>query len=495
MALLQLLFQFLSQLVLARLFGAASEMDAFVPALALPVGIAMILTAALGSVLVPIYTACAATKGELEAHAVASQFGLYVPLASGVVTVFVVAVARSLAAVLCPGFTPALQTLMAELLQILALLIVANSLVAYLNALYHCERRFAPPAIAGVIGTLSSLGYIIAFHSRQGIFAVAWGVVCGAAVTTAILLPRMLRHLRQPLARQFAPHSETRQAFALLIPLLFGAIFCRLDPLVDRWLGSYFAEGSIAHLGYAWRLTMALMVIGTSGLSIVVFPTIAAHATANRWPELSGEFAQSLRLLTFLLVPVCLGVGLFAEPVVRLLFERGHFTAVDSQAVAALITLYLGVVVGTCAGDLVSRTLFALRDTRTPVIVNALSITITIGLKYLLAEPAGASGLAAATSFYHLFNAGILAAILLHRLGRDMLAGVASSLTRYIASAAVACLAASWIGQLWTPIAVLPAMAAGAVVYLMCVCLMRDEFAVRLIEFARQPRRRSISDA
>ena len=491
LSLVQLLVQFGTQLVLARLFGAGSEMDALVAALAPPVMIATVLSGSLGYVLVPVFAERLAAGGRQEATAVTGQIGLYLLVVAAIATTVVMAIARPLAEALCPGFSASDQALTAGLLKILALLIVANSLVAFGSALYHCERQFALPAAAGVAGTLVTLAYVVLLHRRQGIEAVAWGVVAGAATSSLLLTPGFLDHARQAAGRRLLPQAATRRALGLLIPLIGGAIYWRLDPLVDRWLGSFLPAGSIAHLGYAWRLAAALMMLGTSGLSIVAFPAIAARAAAGTQAELNAEIAQALRLLAFLLIPLVLGLGLFAQPVVRLLFEHGRFTAADTQAVTTLLVLYLGVVVGASAGDVLSRTLYSLHDTRTPVVISVAVFTLAIGLKFLLARQLGAAGLAAATSAYYVLNAAVLLAVLLQRLGRGMLAGVMTSIVRCTAGALAACFAAWLFGKIWTPFAAMPAVAAGAAGYFAAAWLLNDEFAKSIGQFAWNLRRRN----
>jgi putative peptidoglycan lipid II flippase len=492
-SLVQLVVQFGIQLALAKYFGAAGEMDAYVTALAPPLAIATILSGSLGYVLIPLFTQRLTKYGEPEAVAVSSQVGIYLLGLSGLVTILVVLSAPLLVTVLCPGFPVPKRETTAGLLQILALLIPANSLVAFLNALFHCFRRFTTPALAGVVGPLMTLGYVAAFHNGQGIFAVAWGVVIGAAVTTVILLPLFLSHLRLPLSRQLTLHEGTRRCFGLLVPLVLGSMYWRLDPLLDRLLASYLPTGSVSHLGYAWRLTLALITIGTSGLSIVAFPAISAHAAAGRNADLYSEVAHALRFLLFLLVPVIVGLGWFAEPVVRLLFEHGRFTSADTRAVAFLLVLYLGVVLGASLGDLLSRALYSLQDTRTPVVVSTISFTLAAAAKILLVGWYGASVLAAATTLYYGFNAACLTALLVFRLGSDVLRGTGICLVRSLASSVIACLAANFVERLGTSLALLPAIAAGAAVYLLVAWGLGDEFARKLEQFGTRRRQSEAS--
>jgi putative peptidoglycan lipid II flippase len=476
----QLLLQFATQLVLARYFGAAGDMDAYVAALALPVVVATILSGSLGYVLVPAIAQQLEKSGQPAAATIAAQVGLYLLGLSSVATAAVAGGAWSIAAALCPGFPPERIDLTAQLLRVLSLLIVGNCLIAYLNALFHAYRRFLLPAAAGVVGTLVTLGYVVVLHGRQGILAVAWGVVLGSVVTVVMLAPFFWKNVSRAASGWQPLDAATRRCLWLLLPLVLGAIYWRLDPLLDRYLGSSLAEGSIAHMGYAWRLVNGLMLVGTSGLSIVAFPAIAAHAAAGRRDELSGELAHAIRFFLFVIVPVCIGLAAFSTPIVRLLFEHGRFTSGDTRAVSLLVALYVGVIFGAGLGDLLARTCYAQHDTLGPVIVSSLVFTAIAAAKFLVAGSWGAAGLVAATSCYYVLNAAVLSALVMWRIGASMLAGTVATAARASASSVAACLAASLVINPSLPISVLLAAGVGGAAYLLAMWLLRDEFAARI---------------
>ena len=137
---------------------------------------------------------------------------------------------------LFPGFSGSERELAIQLMQILAAMILLNNAIAYLNALFHAYRRFARPAVAGVVGTLTTLAYVLVFHERQGIFAVAWGFVAGATLAAVMLLPLFVSLVWQSAAWSAGPQAATRRCATLLTPLVLGAIF---GGLIRSWIGGW----------------------------------------------------------------------------------------------------------------------------------------------------------------------------------------------------------------------------------------------------------------
>lgn len=485
----QLLLQFALQLLLAKYFGAAAEMDAYVAALAVPVLVGMILSGSLGYVLVPTIAKLQADGKEREAAATITQCGIWLSLLAIVLAAVINLMATPLMALLCPGFNLAEQRLAASLLAVSSPLIVLNTASSYLYALYHAYRRFAAPAMVGMIGTTTTLGYVALFHEQQGIFAVAWAGVIGATTSVALLSPFFIEKWRMSRPGLFRPQPQMGHMLRLLWPLVLASLFWRLDPLLDRYLGSRLPTGSLAHIGYAWRLIGGLMVIGTSGLSVVAFPAIAAHAAAGRRGELNAELAYAIRFFLALMLPICIGVATFAQPVVRLLFEHGKFTGDDTVAVAWLVAIYVGAIFGAGLGDVVSRTFYAQHDTLTPVIVSAVVFAVAAGLKIGLVRSQGATALVAATSLYYSLNAGVLLVVLVRRLSVAMLAGARAAALRAVVGSVIACVVAALVMRLPTVWAVLPAAASAVLVYVIVLWLMGDEFAVKMMRtfFNRAP--------
>jgi putative peptidoglycan lipid II flippase len=107
-------------------------------------------------------------------------------------------------------------------------------------------------------------------------------------------------------------------------------------------------------------------------------------------------------------VPATVGLIALATPIVRVLFERGHFLPVDTDATAAAVRLYALGLVGYSAARIASPTFYALGRSRVPVFVSIATIALNVALSVALAGAMGFRGLALATSIAALANGAAL---------------------------------------------------------------------------------------
>jgi putative peptidoglycan lipid II flippase len=149
-----------------------------------------------------------------------------------------------------------------------------------------------------------------------------------------------------------------------------------------------------------------------------------------------------VRLVLALTVPATFGLIALGVPIVRMLFERGQFLPSDTQAVALALMGYAPGLVGYSAVKVLSPTFYALRDSRTPVIVSVTSVLMNALLSVLLARSFGFVGLSLGTALASLLNACLLLVLLRRRLGPIGIGRLASTLVRItVASAAMGAVA------------------------------------------------------
>jgi putative peptidoglycan lipid II flippase len=152
--------------------------------------------------------------------------------------------------------------------------------------------------------------------------------------------------------------------------------------------------------------------------------------------------SHALGLVLALTVPATFGLIALGVPIVRVIFERGRFLPSDTEAVALALMGYAPGLVGYSAVKVLSPTFYALRDSRTPVIVSVTAVLTNAVLSILLARALGFPGLSLGTALASLVNATLLLVLLRRRLGPIGIWQLTSTLLRITVASIVMGLAA-----------------------------------------------------
>jgi putative peptidoglycan lipid II flippase len=175
-------------------------------------------------------------------------------------------------------------------------------------------------------------------------------------------------------------------------------------------------------------------------VSTAVFPTLAEESALEHTDSVRDLFLLALRMILFLTIPASVGLIVLAEPVIRLFFERGQFTALSTTMTAGALIFYSIGLAGHASVEIVDRVFYAVHDTRTPVTVAVGAFLLNIALSLLLMKTdLNYRGLALAHSLAALTEASLLLWLLSRRVGGLPMSTLWSGLARIlIASGAMA---------------------------------------------------------
>ena len=475
----QMGLQFALQLLLAKWFGTASDMDAFVAASTLPLVVSGLLAGALASAFVPVYVQTREQSGESAAWSMAVQLVCWLSLATLLLWQLSKLFAEPWMRTLHPGFDDEQIGRTTVLFQTLSSLMVWNSLSGLARAWNHCHGRFAVTGFAALLGNAVTVALAWRGGPSGGMDKIAQAVSIGAVITLALQMPWVGIFSRGwPVTKE--SQSAVKQCWLLMLPLVFGLACNQLDPLLDRYLTSP-SPGSVSQLGYASRLAAAVLTLSTSGLAVVAFPSLARHAAERDDHKLRTEIAAALRFLTLLLVPIIVAIVWFGVPLIRDLLQRGRFSVEDTRVVSSALTMLCGMIVGGSLGEIAAKVFYSRQNTRTPVIVGLIGFGVGAALKFQWVGSHGILGLAAATSVFYLLNAIVLLGLIAMQLGLGIFRGVLGSLVRV----AIGSTAAAGIGSLLLrtslPCPSLCGAAGGAIALLVTLVMLRDDVAWRAL--------------
>jgi len=184
-----------------------------------------------------------------------------------------------------------------------------------------------------------------------------------------------------------------------------------VNSLVEINLASRMAAGSVRSYQQAFHLHMMPVNLIGVAISTAFFPKMTESLSAGRINEYRDDVRTALRTIIWIAMPVAV-VAFFARGYVVSFIINGGDAVIAGVLGALVLSLFARSVF-----HLVTRTFYARQDTRTPLIVSivAISINITLAIVFSKVLGMGLYGLAYAQSIGAVLEVGILLALLNRR--------------------------------------------------------------------------------
>ena len=246
-------------------------------------------------------------------------------------------------------------------------------------------------------------------------------------------------------------NPDVKRILKLMIPVTIGLGLININLTIDLAVGSLASSGDVpGELNYAFRLFMLPQGMFSVAVSAVLFPEISRLAARGDFAGFRARVAGGTRTIIFLLLPASVLSIALADPITRLLFQRGVFSTDDTHEVAlALSTFSLGLCFNGLS-LLLTRAFFALQEPRIPTQVAAINLVFNLILDLALYQPYGAAGIALATSMVTAFNAIVLAILLRRRVGSLELGSIVGEIGRIAVATGICWCRPTACGGCWT---------------------------------------------
>ncbi|MGD9285841.1 MAG: murein biosynthesis integral membrane protein MurJ, partial [Desulfobacterales bacterium] len=212
-------------------------------------------------------------------------------------------------------------------------------------------------------------------------------------------------------------HPGLKKMSRLMPPVIIGGAVYQINVLVGTLLGSFLPEGSVTVLYFADRLVQFPLGIFAIAAATAVLPSLSRQAALQDLTALKDTFSYAVRLTLFLTIPSMVGLIILRKPIITVLFQRGEFSS-DAALLTAQALLYYAIGLWAFSTvRIVAATFFAIKDTRTPMVMATISIFANMVLGIVLMKPLAHGGLALATSLASVLNLMLLVIALRKKLG------------------------------------------------------------------------------
>ena len=341
--------------------------------------------------------------------------------------------------------------------------IVFYGVGAVIIGLLQAHRRFAAPMFAPILNNLIVIGTFFAYAAARGTRApgvegitdlektiLGAGTTLGVIVMTLALWPS-LRAIGYRIRLRLAWRHETiRQLVRLAAWVALYVAANQLAYVVVIILNNRFEAGPQI---YTTAFTVFQLPHAIFAVSII---TALLPGMSERWATgnpagVRTFLSRGLRDTAVVTIPAAFGLFVLAEPIARLLFEHGEAVEADAVAIADTLQGFAAGLLFFSSFQLLTRTFYAMQDTRMPALVNVVVGCVNIGaaLLYTRTVRSRASGDGVRARVLLPRRAGILLFLLRKRLGPIDGRRIASTAIRAAIAAIASAAASVGVLELW----------------------------------------------
>jgi putative peptidoglycan lipid II flippase len=252
------------------------------------------------------------------------------------------------------------------------------------------------------------------------IVSMAIGALAGGASQFLVMVPSARRTgFRFRFDLNFTD-PRLRQIGQLMIPAIVGLSATQINIVVDNQIASLYGNGPVSWLAYGFRLMQ--FPIGVFGIAIatVTMTSVSHHVARSETEKLHQTLSSSLRFAACLTFPATVGLIIFRQEIVRLLFEGGSFLPAHTLETGRVVLLYALGLFSYSAVKILVPVFYALEDTRTPVRMSIATVAVKIAVNLVLIRFLGYLGLPLATTIASWVNFGLLLDRLQRRTGNNL---------------------------------------------------------------------------
>jgi putative peptidoglycan lipid II flippase len=429
LTLLSRVLGFLRDILFAWAFGAGWVADAFNVAFRFPNLFRRLFgEGAFNSAFIPLFAKELELKGKEAARAFAEEAmsGLFVVLVA--LTIIAILTMPWLMYLLAPGFSamPEKFDLAVLLTQITFPYLLCMSLVALFSGVLNTFGKFVESSSVSIVLNLTLavaifVGFALGYHNEPGGGIVqAIGVFVAGILQLWLLIDGLKRNHFTLKLRRPRMTEGMRRLIALGIPGVIAGGVTQLNIMIGTVIASQ-EPGAVSQLYYADRLyELPLAIVGIA-IGVVLLPDVSRQLRAGNHESVLDSQNRSLEFAMLLTVPAAVALAVVPIPIVKVLFERGAFTATDTAKTAEVLSVFALGLPAFVMIKVFSPAYFAREDTKTPMRFAAISLVAnTLGSVALFFAFRKLGflpqlGIAVATTLGGWLNAGLLWSTLVKR--------------------------------------------------------------------------------
>ncbi|NMA75171.1 MAG: murein biosynthesis integral membrane protein MurJ [Bacteroidales bacterium] len=424
------------EMILSYIYGASAITDAYLISQTIPNQIFGFVAAGTALSFIPMYNRILKEKSRLEADRYTNNLLNFLLFLATVTVLIVLLFTQPLVRLFAIGFSGETLNLAIKFTRISVFAVYFTAVISIFTEYLRQYNNFIVPASIGFPLNLVTICSLI-LSSRTDVRVLAIGTIVASAAQLLLLYPSMRKIGYRYQPRLNLNDKYLKMLFKLVLPIILSRSVSRINVLVDRTIASAIVVGGISALNYADKIGGFMQSLLVDSISTVLYPNISKLVSRDDVDGLKSSLSEAINTINLVIIPATIGVMVFSEQIVILLFGRGAFTSEAIQLTSIALFYYSIGMMPKGMRSITSRAFYAHQDSRTPMINATIGLVLNIILNFILSKFMGLAGLALATSISATVIALLMFISLRKRIGAFGLKEIAFSFIKIICASLI----------------------------------------------------------
>lgn len=388
------------EILLANNYGVGMEASAFTTASLIPsTFFDAIFASAISSSFIPVFNEYLEKKGKNEAFKFSNSFITLVGIFTLILTIVGIFAAQPLTAWFADGYDAETMELCIKLVRVLFPTILFTGIAYSFVGILQSLDEFGIPAAMSIASNGIIIIYYFFFNKKFGIYGLAVAFLIGWAMQAIMQIPPLIKKGYKYRFALDIHDKGLHKVITLMLPVMVSTWIQPINIAINTKFASHLFEGAgVSAVNYANKLYTIIVGVFVLSIANVIFPQLSRLTSNNEEEKFGQTINRTVKVLSFMLIPMMVGLMSLSEPIIRLVYERGDFTQFATSITSrSLFFLSMGMF-GFGIQTILSRAYYAIQDGKTPLISGAASIIVNIVLCATLVDRFDVAGLALASA-------------------------------------------------------------------------------------------------
>lgn len=385
------------QVVLTYCFGASTTTDAYILSQTIPNTLFLLVSSAIGVSFMPIFNQICNEKNDNEAEFFTTRMVNSVLIIASVIVVVTMLFSRKIIFVFASGFDNETARLAANYLRLSIFSIYFIGMCGIFSAYLKIKGDYFSPSIIGIVLSIVEIvSCVLAYYFNDIILAI--GITAASMAQFLVVFVAAIRKGYRRHRKIGIWDEYIKRAILMSFPIMLGLGVDEINVIVDKTIASGFQMGSISALNYANTLVSIVHNVISVSINTVLFTEVSRLAAEDNRKEIALRIHESLHNALLLLIPSTVGLIIFAQPIIQIMYERGNFTHESTLLTAGAMAFYALYIIPNGVRLISQSFFYAYGKTKFCMYVGFIAVAVNTTLNLYLSRIMGINGLALATS-------------------------------------------------------------------------------------------------